>query len=150
MHLLYHLSRKKGGNIRGFTLLELMIAIAIVGILAMIAIPSYIHYTRKAYYSEIVNATGPYEIGVAECYQMTNDLQNCNSGSNGVPENITTNTGGIASLIVNQGVITATPVEKNGFIKEDTYLLTPQLQNNMLLWTASGGAVNKGYAKGSS
>jgi type IV pilus assembly protein PilA len=47
---------KKIRNKKGFTLIELMIVVAIVGILAAIAIPAYIDYTIKAKLSEVANA----------------------------------------------------------------------------------------------
>lgn len=66
---------------RGFTLIELMITITIVGILASIAIPAYQDYTRRARYSEIVLATSAYKTAIVECmYDNGNDPAPCDGG----------------------------------------------------------------------
>lgn len=142
------MTRRIGRNIQaGFTLMELMITVAIVGIIAAIAIPSYLDYTKKAYYSEIVRVTGPYAVGVAECYHTVGALTGCNAGTNGIPSAISAATGGIASLGVTNGVITVTPVAAHGLVSGDTYVMTPAFNNNVISWTTSGGGVTKGYAK---
>ncbi len=54
---------------KGFTLIELMIVVAIIGILAAIAIPAYQDYTIRAQVSEGLNLTGACKVAVTEFYQ---------------------------------------------------------------------------------
>ena len=130
----------------GFTLLELMITVAIVAILSAIAVPTYLNYTRRAYYTEIVAATNPFKTGVVECYQNLGTLTGCDGGTNNIPANIATTTGNVATATVADGVITVTPVAAHGIVATDTYILTPTVTNNTVTWASSGGGVSNGYA----
>ena len=53
---------------KGFTLIELMIVVAIIGILAAIAIPAYQDYTIRAQVTEGLNLSGPLKAAIAESY----------------------------------------------------------------------------------
>jgi len=66
---------------QGFTLIELMIVVAIIGILAAIAIPAYQDYTIRAQVSEGLNLGGGAKTAVAEFYQ---DRGTWPDGNNGV------------------------------------------------------------------
>lgn len=140
---------QKHHEIRGFTLIELMIVIAIIGILVAIAIPSYQNYTRRAHYAEIVQATEPFKLGVQECFQMTGVLDNCIAGQNDVPDAIASGKGPdlVDSIdVAAGGVITVTPKNLYGITAADIYILTPTITSETLTWAASGQGVTNGYA----
>lgn len=121
---------------KGFSLIELMVVVAIVGILAAIAIPSYQQYIEKAKFSEIITAAEPYKLAVALDLQENIPMNELNSGMHDIPV-FTENTENLADITVNQGIITAraTPT-----LHEHTYILTPN--NSGTQWVISGTCKN--------
>jgi type IV pilus assembly protein PilA len=121
---------------KGFTLIELMIVVAIIGILAAVALPAYQDYTTKAKFSEVVSVGTSFQTAVSTCMQELGTLTGCDLGSNGVPA--TTNTTHVASVAVASGVITVTPTATTNALS--TLKLTPSLStgNSALQWSKVG------------
>ena len=131
----------------GFTLIELMIVIAIIGILAAIAIPSFQNYQKRARISELVVAAAPYKTAVAECLILNNGVvDSCDGGAQGIPANLGT-VGNVDSLTVTDAVITVTPVAANGLDGTETVIYTGALANGVVSFTLTGGAKDQNLTK---
>ena len=115
---------------KGFTLIELMIVVAIIGILAAVALPAYQTYTDKARYTGVTVAGGGVKSAVEVCAQVEGGFTNCAASNGGVPADVSALTVGAYSGIAwvaasnTSGTITVTPIADGGIVVGDTYILT--------------------------
>ncbi|OLF77097.1 methylation site containing protein [Alteromonas sp. W12] len=129
-------------NQKGFTLIELMIVVAIIGILAAIALPAYQNYTQKAKFTEVTNATAAAKTAVEICAQTVDKtLATCIAGSNGVPAKVDPAATVVGVDVQADGVIVATASGNSDVEKADgsaaTYTLTPAADaSGRVTWTA--------------
>ncbi|WP_090896160.1 pilin [Azotobacter beijerinckii] len=125
---------------KGFTLIELMIVVAIIGILAAVAIPQYQDYTIKSKLGNALTSVDSLKTAVALCAQETGALTACDAGSNGIPAAADfTATKEVASVVVADGVITLTLASGINATDVDSKKIafTPTIGETSLTWCVS-------------
>ncbi len=130
---------------KGFTLIELMIVVAIIGILAAIAIPAYQDYIARSQASEAMTLSSGLKTNIAEVYGQKGVWTGISSGSEGIPASSSVSGKYVASVAVANGVITAqfrsSDVSKG--LLNQTLTLSPTDATGSVTWTCKSAIEQK-------
>ena len=134
---------------KGFTLIELMIVIAIIAILMSYAIPAYQDYTVRAKAGEGLTLSSSIKSTISESWVSAVDITTLSSGINGIPAANNTTGNNVSQILVTAGVIEVTYNNDDSRLAGETLTLTPLVPGNAknpgtsLLWECSSSLENK-------
>ena len=131
---------------RGFTLIELMIVVAIIGLLVSVALPSYEHYTNRARFSEVLLITAIYKTSIAIGADVGkfNDLDDIQEGELGIPNKIDVTATDIG-VHVHDGVILAQWRNDGSALDGVTFTMTPRGIVPPIQWDLGGNCFDLGF-----
>ncbi len=136
-------------NMQGFTLIELMIVVAIIAILAAIALPAYQDYVARSQVSEAMTLTSGAKTAVTEYYADRGAWPSSNTLA-GLPATATSINGKYVEKVevTGNGVITATmrgAGSASSKIAGGTFVLTPTDAGGSVTWTCNQGNIADKY-----
>lgn len=132
---------------KGFTLIELMIVVAIIGILAAIAIPAYQDYIARSQASEAMTLSSGLKTNVAETYAQKGTFDGISSGALGLPAANTVKGNYVKEVAVTSGKITATfkPSDVSKGLIDGTLVLSPSDVAGAITWKCSSTTIEQKY-----
>lgn len=131
---------------QGFTLIELMIVVAIIGILAAVALPAYQTYTKKSRFAEVVLAASSVKTAIDTCFQTRGAgvLTNCDTAAKTGADLAGAAAGSHVASVTITGTTAVVTATGESSVDGATLILTPTPDSGTLRWAQTGSCVAAG------